>query len=111
MRTNRRWESGILTAGCHSQPEIEESLDTSSPPSQRTTCPRCARDNFAHRRILEKSPKARAVTISTKSVELRISSNRKGNTSTFFISSALTTSDKKAHFFLFDSTSVTRRVG
>src|ERR1700737_5340235 len=54
---------------------------------------------------------ARAVMISAKSGAGRISSNRIGKISTLFNSSDLTTSDKNAHFLLFDSIRVIFRLG
>src|ERR1700687_4417005 len=53
---------------------------------------------------------ARAVMISAKSGAGRISSNRIGKISTLFNSSHLTTSDKNAHFLLFDSIRVICRL-
>src|SRR5712671_5398621 len=111
IRTNRRCESGILTAGCHIQSGVDETLDVSSPPSQRARCPRCAKAPLVQWRISRKPPTARAVTISAKSPEAWISLKRIGITSTSFISNDLATSDKKAHFFLFDSISLIRTVG
>src|SRR5260370_12030104 len=111
IRTNRRCESGILTAGCQTQPGVDETLDVSSPPTQRAKCPRCAKAPFAQWRIAGNPPTARAVTISAKSTGVRISLKRSGITSTFSIFSDLTTSDKKAHFFLFDSISLIWSVG
>jgi len=103
IRTNRRWDSGILTVGFQIQPGVEETFVESSPPSHNITCPRRARADLAQRRMSGNPPRARAVTISAKPGETRISSNRIGITSTFSNSSNLTTSDRNAHFFLLDS--------
>src|ERR1700704_4609841 len=111
IRTNRRWDSGILTAGFQIQPGVEETLVESSPPSHSITCPRRARAVFAQRRMSGNPPTARAVTSSAKSGATRASSNRTGITSTFSNSSALTTSDRNAHFFLLDSINVRRSSG
>src|SRR5579864_4101006 len=107
----RRCESGILIAGCHSQPGVEDTLDESSPPSHRIKCPRGDRARFDHVRISVNPPRALAVMSSAKSFEVRISSKRSDRISTLFNSSDLTISDKKAHFFLLDSINLTCSVG
>src|SRR6266403_5376844 len=111
IRINRRWDSGILTASFQIQPGVEETFVESSPPSHSITCPRRARAVFAQRRMPENPPTARAVITSAKSGETRASPNRIGITSTFSNSSALTTSDRNAHFFLLDSINVRRSSG
>jgi len=102
FRINRRWDSGILTAGFQIQPGMEGNPRGVLSFHHSIMCPRRARAVLAQRRM-SGNRDARTVTTSAKSGATRASSNRIGITSTFSNRAARTTSDRNAHFFLLDS--------